>query len=323
MALVDVQGHTIDVDIEREISSYDWFRPKWRPERLIACSPFRYDTSPSFYVYFEDTATAKAGSWGDSGGTGDHKKGGLVTLLAYLRKETEYETIEYLLAEYASEYTSEDELELDFRRWQEELAPTPLDRSILEPYRKQHEYLLKRGISLETLELFGCGFDSKKNAVTIPWFYPDGRLANVKYRRVDSKLFFYEKGAIPIRELVFGMDVVYREDHKIAVLSEAEIDAMYVRSATGYGAIGVGTNKLSDEKVSQIVRSPIEELVIFADNDDAGEELKKQAIRMLAPYVTIRVVNYPKKYKDPNDIKDVDELREYIEKAEIVYPTFW
>jgi 5S rRNA maturation endonuclease (ribonuclease M5) len=320
MAIISVRGHKVDVDIEREINDFSWSRARWMPDRLIANSPFRYDSSPSFYVYFEDTPTAAAGSWGDSGGT-DYRKGHFVQLLAFLRNETEFESEEYLLSEYAREYTEEDELSLDFSHIRLHERPQMLDLELLETFETYHPYLKGRGISDQIWRLMGCRFDPKRNAVVIPWFTPDGRLANIKYRRVDSKVFFYDKG-YPIRELVYGLNVIHQRNVKRAVLVEAEIDAMYIMSHCKIAAVGAGTSKLSDEKAEAIARSPLEEIIILADNDEAGEALKAQALEKLSGYVRLKVAKLPNQYKDANDVKDTAELKRHIDNAKMASISF-
>lgn len=314
MAIVRVRGNNVDVDIEREINEFSWSRAKWRPERLIACSPFRYDTSPSFYVYFNDTTTARAGSWGDSGGTGDFKKGHFTQLLAFLRNETEYETEDYILSEYAREYTEDDELTLDLSHLRLYEKPKMLPSDYLKQFEGYSPYLKKRGIKDVVYRLMGIGYDPKSKSIVIPWFTPDGRLANIKYRRTDSKVFYYDKG-YPIRELVYGLNVIHDRNVKRAVLVEAEIDAMYVMSHGGIAAIAVGTSKLSDEKAEAIARSPLEEIIVIPDNDSAGEAMFQQAIEKLERYVSVKVARLPNWANDANDVKDTKKLRILIENA--------
>ncbi|WP_333558500.1 hypothetical protein [Bacillus glycinifermentans] len=104
MPTLTLNGRPVDVDIRYELEQFEWTRPTWTDERLLAASPFRYDRTPSFYVYLEDTATAKAGYWGDSGYyDAEYARGGFVKLLAFLREETEEETVEYLIDSYAPE----------------------------------------------------------------------------------------------------------------------------------------------------------------------------------------------------------------------------
>ena len=318
MAQLRIHGRTIDVDIERELGEFSWSRATWKTDRLIACSPFRYDSSPSFYVYLEDTPTATAGSWGDSGGVGDYRKGHFVTLLSFLRQETEQETFEYLLSQYSTEYDYEVAKTLDFSRLKKPYVESvSLDKTISEMLQygvPGSNYLQKRGI-IPAVQKLARVFEPNQYTVAIPWFNPRGELVNVKYRRTDSKVFFYEKGGQPIRELLWGIDIVHSRAVTRAVLVEAEIDAMYIMSHCSIAAIAVGTSKLSSEKVELIARSPIEELIVLGDNDDAGRELVEQTTRLLPVSLRLKIADLPSRYKDANDVKDTNILRDVIEKA--------
>nr|MDF9460592.1 hypothetical protein [Bacillus pumilus] len=74
----------------------------------------------------------------------------------------------------------------------------------------------------------------------IPWRSPNKRLTNVKYRSTRNKAFWYAKGGWPIRELIYGIETVYADCAKVAVLSEAEIDALSWRTA---GFCGIATGR--------------------------------------------------------------------------------
>ena len=79
MTVIKIQGRQVDVDIEGELRLFPWERDRWTADKLIACSPFRTDSHPSFFVSLE------TGGWGDSGGMGEFESGRLNDLLGYLR----------------------------------------------------------------------------------------------------------------------------------------------------------------------------------------------------------------------------------------------
>src|SRR5690606_40301738 len=61
-------------------------------------TPSLHDALPIF-----ETEKAPEGAWGDSGASGEYEKGGFVSLLSFLRNETEEETIEYLVSKYGTQ----------------------------------------------------------------------------------------------------------------------------------------------------------------------------------------------------------------------------
>jgi 5S rRNA maturation endonuclease (ribonuclease M5) len=311
-----IYGEELPVDVRAELEPFPWKRPDWKADRLIACSPFRYDNTPSFYVYLTDTATATAGSWGDSGATDpEYSRGGFVRLLSFLRQETTEETIEYLRLKYGRVYAIDpDSLTLDMSGLRIERNRQALNADMLLEFERYHPYLSSRGISEEVQRKMRTGYCRKSKAVTIPWFLPNGDLGNVKFRRVAEKTFWYAKGGRPIREMIYGMDVVYRERVKRAVLVEAEIDAMFIMTA-GFPAIANGGSAFSEEKAEIIRRSPLEEIVIMADHDAAGQKFKRRVIEMLSPSMAIRIAGFPYKYKDPNETRNITAVQRYISKA--------
>lgn len=310
------------IDVRTELSVFSWTRAAWTEDKLLAASPFRHDRTPSFYVWLRDQplTNARAGDWQDYGASDpEYARGGIVKLLAFLRSETEEETRDYLRWKYG--YGGEisgniDELTLDISLTLR--APPepckPLDPRLLDEYRTPHPYLSSRGISEEVQRLFGTGYSTRHRAVTIPWHNVDGTLANVKFRRVTEKTFWYVKGGRAIREMIYGLHIVYERRLTSIVLVESEIDAMYLWTV-GIPAIAVGGSAFSDEKAELLRKSPVEELRIATDNDEAGAKLKAQVCDKMAGYCELYDVVIPEQYKDMNDVKSVEEVRRIVEDA--------
>lgn len=316
MPTLILNGRHVDVDVRYELEQFEWTRPTWTADRLLAASPFRYDRTPSFYVYLEDTASAKAGYWGDSGAyDAEFARGGFVKLLAFLRAETEDETVDYLLETYAP--TAKDgRLTLRLPKLKAVAKPEPLPESLLADVQAgPNDYLTGRGISVEVQREAGVGLVG--NAVAIPWRLPNGRLANVKYRSTRGKSFWYVKGGWPIRDLVYGMDLVYAQRLRHAVICEAEIDAMAWRSV-GVPAIGTGGSAFNLKKADIITQSPIEYLTVVTDNDKAGDKLRAAIERYLNGKVRL-AHGYITEVKDANELlvaRGAEALRNVYDRAE-------
>ena len=293
MAIIKIRGQDVDVDVEEELRQFNWTRPRWTSDKLIAASPFRYDKTPSFFVNLDGEY---AGAWGDSGFYDeDWKSGGFVKLLAFLRDETYEETTEYLLLNYGMPARSESlKLRLPKIRPPQRFEPLP-ETCITQAISP---YLSSRGISAEAQQMAGVGYGKQKGFCAIPWRLPNGRLANVMYRATRGKVFFYERGGFPIRRLVWGIDITHRQQAKIAVICEAPIDALTWLSA-GVAAIAVGGVNFTDWQADLIKRSPIETVILGADNDKAGAKLNELVKRKLRGHVRIGSVDYGDK-KDAN-----------------------
>lgn len=293
-----IRGQLLSIDIETELREFEWTRARWTADKLQAASPFRYDNHPSFFVNLEGEY---AGSWADSGSyTEEWASGNFVKLLAFLRQETYEETEEYLLEMYGIPVSKE---KIFLRLPPIKLPETfePLSEDIITPAFSK--YLERRGIGQETQEMYGIGYGRQKGFTGIPWRLPDGRLANVMYRATRGKLFFYEKGGMPRRKLVYGIDVVKKAQSRKAALCEAPIDALSWYEATGGDVVGIATGgvTISDEQAEMIKRSSIETIILAGDNDKAGAKFNAECERKLRGYVRLARAEYGDK-KDANAV---------------------
>ncbi|WP_337102391.1 toprim domain-containing protein [Paenibacillus sp. YIM B09110] len=285
------------IDIRAELEPFPWINATWTETRLIAASPFRYDRHPSFYVILDELDEGY-GCWGDSG-TGE--RGGFTQLLAFLRDETYEEAADYLRARYGELPNDTDEIVLNMPRLNvDKPRVTRIDSAILDTYTYRHPYLGQRGISEAVQRLFNIGYDRTRQAVTIPWYNADGSLGNVKYRRVDSKTFWYERGARPIREMLYGIHIAYQRKIRKAALVEAEVDAHSLCTA-GIFAIATGGSAFNRTKAELLLRSPIEEVTLYRDNDAAGRAWRNRIVAELGGEMDVKLALVRRPYKDVNE----------------------
>ncbi|MGG5762611.1 toprim domain-containing protein [Bacillus proteolyticus] len=296
MSSIQIRGQSVNVDVEYELRQFSWGNERWSSDKLIAASPYRYEHTPSFFVNLEGDY---AGTWKDSGAfDSEWESGNFTQLISYLRNETYEETEDYLLEMYGVEY-GYDNLVLKPPKLRIENGIKTLDFGRLQEYAFRHPYLEQRGISEEVQRQMKIGYDRIRQAVVIPWFDTNGRLANIKYRKTRGKAFWYEKDGKPIGDLIYGLHLAYRRNIKRAVYCEAEIDAMSFMTA-GICGLANGGSSFNQRKADQLLKSPIEELVIVADNDPAGEKLRKELEKYLNG--KIRLTNgYVPGYKDANE----------------------
>lgn len=296
MSYVSIGGSRLELDVQEMLTEYEWVSATWKPDKLIAASPFREEYHPSFFVNLSN------GSWGDSGAYDEeYESGNLAKLLSFLRNETYEETLEYLIDLYGVREKREgDRIKIPQVNVKETPKRKTLDESMLEPYKFRNPYLSNRGISERVQRFMGVGYDRKSKAVTIPWRHPDGVLANVKYRRIHGKTFWYARGASPVSSLVYGIDKVYKKDLKTVVVCEAEIDAMSWITC-GVPAISLGGTAVTERQLDIIRRSPIEELIKAMDNDRPGEKMDRKLTNGLRGYLTVKSAKIPTEFKDAND----------------------
>lgn len=315
MAIIEIEGLEINVDIREELEAFEWGQPKWSSEKLIATSPFREERTPSFFVRLGPYGEFSAGVWSDSGAYDiEYKSGSFLRLLAFLRNETEGEAADYLIEKYGS--TGEGKLRLIMPRLSLRKPFITMDDSIIEVLPSP--YLLSRGITADVQKAAGIGRSQYKGFVAIPWKTYDGRIANVKYRATRGKNFFYEKEATPIRQLVYGIDTVTKREP--VIVCEAEIDALSWRVA-GFQSVALGGVVFTDWQADLLRRTPATCFVLCGDNDAAGRLFNNKIAKKLTS-ANVKVIEYiTDLYKDANEIVQktgIEHLQELFNKATFI-----
>lgn len=272
MTLVWCGNQRLDIDLIDELQAYHWERSNdFKNDKLTACSPFRYDKSPSFFVNLTDIGSLEiAGTWKDSGGG---TSGNFVELLAHLQ-ETDYDSaLEYLVDKYAP-VAYEEATKL--HPWKDIKEFEPL----LYPQTFFSAYLENRGISQETQSRLHVGSDLGDHTVSFPWCNPHALVMSVKHRKTTSKVFSYEEGGYRINQCLFGIDQVYTSKATTLWICEAEIDALTVWE-NGYASVALGGSSISDRQAEMILQSGVKRIVIASDNDKAGKDLAKKIKKKL------------------------------------------
>jgi len=305
--MVKVRGLDLPINVKAELEEFSWKKAKWKGDRLIACSPFRDEQHPSFAVEFEN------GTWIDSGGDGEWRKGNFVKLLSFLRGESYEETEEYLISVYSPQFGDLDRLEIpDISDWLEEKRNNKIfDPSELKPFAYHHPYLERRGIPLNVQRAFDVGFDPTTQSVVLVWHDMKGNIVSWKHRSINSKIFWYVKGGQPIRNHLYGIHWVVKRGYKTVWIVEAEIDALTLWSQ-GIPAVAIGSSYLSYEKRNLILKVGVEKIVIATDNDKDGRKAKRSIVEGLSGLVDLQEVVW-----DGLSYKDINEAREIVKELQI------
>lgn len=307
MAILNIRNHSVQVDIESELREYDFgHKARWTSDKLIASSPFRDDSAPSFFV---NLSGEYAGTWGDSGALDEqYSRGNFVALIAYLQGVGYDEAEEYLLDKYGVLYEMNPDSSEPIRIKAPKLEDNRIKRIDLDAdiiTQATSPYLTSRGISAEVQRKFSIGYGEDIPGYTaFPWYDTSERLSSVKYRSTRDKKFFYEKGATPVSTLVYGLDFFAgragESESDEAVLCEGEIDALSWETA-GIPAIALGGAYLSDEQSDLIKRSRIRRIYLGGDNDKQGEKLNAQVVRELGGFVELVEIGHGA-HNDANDV---------------------
>lgn len=309
-----IRGVTMAVDVREEVAAYlDQFkRATDKGTHINSCSPFRDDNHPSFYLYYEDTASAKAGYWGDHAADDEEfVRGTFLKLFAFLRNESEDETFQYLNEKYGTDAPADiSRLQLRSNRVFESfgkavrMSHTALFDQYVQTCRQDFSkalaYMQGRHIAEKAFNESGLGQNG--NALAIPWFDGRGNMITVKFRDMDNKKFWYIKGGKDITDELFGLDAIYGKDIVKLYIVESEIDAIYLRSL-GYDAVALGNKAMTRNRADVLRKVKFEELHIIPDNDEAGMFVAQSIVKFMRTSANIFIVPLPDGTKDINELK--------------------
>ncbi|GEK57139.1 hypothetical protein CHL76_02290 [Marinococcus halophilus] len=306
--MVIIKDKELPVNVSAEIEDYEWERPNWKENRLIACSPFRDEKHPSFAVNLEN------GTFIDSGNDdSEWQKGNFVKLLSFIRNETYEETEEYLLAMYSPDYGEVENFKLDFDDWHtEEENNHVFDKDDLKPYLYKHPYLERRGIPFNVQRAFDVGYDPNTKSIVLVWHDLNGNIVSWKHRHVHNKQFWYVKGGQPIRNHLYGIHWVVRRKKDTVWIVESEIDALTLWS-NGIAAVAIGTSFMTTAKRNLLLKADIKKLVIATDNDKQGRKARHSIVDQLAGLIELEEVDWT---GVPDGITDINEARNEINNME-------
>ena len=181
--------------------------------------------------------------------------------------------------------------------------------------RKRHSYISRRGFSERTIQKYEVGFDSEKDAVTFPVRTSKGNVRFIKKRFVSRKGFLNETG-IDKKDILYGLFYILDSPNQIREidLNESETDTMACYEARRPACAILG-RILFKEQIRELLKSGIQVVNLFFDNDKSGIECCINAYQLLSKMTAIRVnvVIYPgghwgidgkdeMMYKDANDL---------------------
>src|SRR6202035_4433637 len=87
---------------------------------------------------------------------------------------------------------------------------------------------------------------------------------------------------------VFGLDITYGnwDDNIVVVEGELNVIAM---DQHGFYSVGIAGSEFSQTQCD-LMKECCDSIILFLDNDKAGEKGTKKVIEMLSPYMPIKVV---------------------------------
>ena len=169
--------------------------------------------------------------------------------------------------------------------------------------------LIERGLSIETLQYFEVGFSNEKNRVVIPVRAHNYKLTGFIGRAVESHQeprYLYNKGFKRADNL---FNIQNAKQHPSCIIVEGSIDCMFVHQA-GFPNVIATLGAAVSEKQVKIIRKFFDSIIIFSDNDDAGEAMRRGIIEMCRGK-DLSFASIPMGLKDPGEMSG-NEIQEAI-----------
>lgn len=196
------------------------------------------------------------------------------------------------------------------RAYCEALKSNPAARAYLES---------ERNLKPETIEHFHLGYDSARDAISIPIF-KEGKLVNIKYRLLNpaNNKYTSESGA---ENWVFnesGFRVGIK--HEKVLVVEGEFDLMSVWQS---GIKNVVSPSLGKNSYGPWIADfdKIKEVYIAYDNDAPGRETAREMAERIGVDKSFEV-KYPESIKDANDFFKEHSAEEYRGLIQLAKPYY-
>lgn len=160
-------------------------------------------------------------------------------------------------------------------------------------------YFDGRKISVDSINKFKLGFSEKQQMVTVPVHSPTGVLVGFVGRSIEGKTFKNTPG-LPKSKILFNLHRIKSEDTVYVVESSFDVIRL---DQCGIAAVATLGANVSTKQV-ELLKKYFNSIVIVADNDAAGGNMKNKILESLGSRVS--VVQLDQRYKDIGDMEDED-----------------
>jgi len=233
-----------------------------------------------------------------------HKACDLIELIMHTSGRTYFESVRYIKSK-EQESTIENDInrqliEKPLYTQFDEFTIKRLNNAALESPRAVTYYQGRR-ISKESVIRFALGYSEKQDMVTIPVHSPDAMPVGFVGRSVEGKEFKNTPG-LPKSKVLFNLHRV-KTAPKVYVV-ESSFDAIRLDQC-GFSAVATLGSNVSNFQIDLLQRY-FNDIIVIADNDEAGGNMKDRLVERLGNRVTVVQIN--KEYKDIGDMDD-DAIR--------------
>jgi len=172
------------------------------------------------------------------------------------------------------------------------------------------KYFSGRKINEESIKKFKLGYSENQDMVTIPVQNHEGLCVGFVGRSVEGKVFKNTTG-LPKSKILFNLNRVKTASRVYVV--ESSFDAIRL-DQIGLPAVATLGANVSSKQIG-LLQKYFSDIMVIADNDEAGGNMKEKIVEKLGSSVT--VININKQYKDIGDMDDksIQELDLQFDKS--------
>ncbi len=212
------------------------------------------------------------------------------------------------------------------------IAPTPIEEVVfdeskvatipwdnIERFLKSiPQYVLNRGITKETAQVFRLGYDKRRLSVLMPVIDRKNRLVGITHRAIRPSetlpKYLYNKGFHKMNFL-YGENLITQERGDI-VLVEGQFDVLKVYQ-TGLNTAGTIGSYLADIQARKLIEllPRDSKIIIMMDGDVAGKKLTDIAYEKLKEKVPC-IKRFVPEGKDPGDLSE-KQIIELVNRNEL------
>ena len=229
-----------------------------------------------------------------------HKVCDLVELIMHTSNRTYFESVRFIKSKEAEtniqqEITKKLVTPPTYVQFDEILIKR-LNTQALESPRAMR-YYSGRLINENSVRKFALGYSEKQDMVTIPVHSPDGISVGFVGRSVEGKDFKNTPG-LPKAKILFNLHRVKTSSRVYVV--ESSFDAIRLDQC-GFPAVATLGANVSNTQI-ELLQKYFNNIIIIADNDEAGGNMKDRITEKLGSRVSVIQLN--KQYKDIGDMDD-------------------
>lgn len=224
----------------------------------------------------------------------------LEEFVMHMSNRTYFETVRYIKSK-----EQEHDIEMlvnkkliaapEFVQYDESILSRLHDQLLLSDTAKS--YLHGRKITMDSMKKFSLGYSEKQGMVTIPVQSPDGMNIGFVGRSIEGKEFKNTPG-LPKGKVLFNLHRV--KTSSIVYVVESSFDAIRL-DQVGFPAVATLGANVSISQI-RLLEKYFNNVVLIADNDEAGSIMKDKLIEKLESVVS--VITLEKQYKDIGDMDD-------------------